>query len=198
LSATEARPPGRPRSTKADAAILQAALELLAAHGYSALTMEGVRERSGVGKATLYRRYSSKEDLVRAAITHLNVDFPEPEDTGGVVGDFAATVRGALADAARTGAFTLLPRLLSEVAHDPEMHAVFSECLVEPRRRIIRTLVERAQARGEIRADVDPELAIDMVIGPLIYRAITSGGDTAAMGDPVALIEAVLSGLRPR
>ena len=68
-----ARPPGRPRSTVADEAILRAALDLLAEAGYRALTMEAVRDRSGVGKATLYRRYGSKEELVRAAIVHLNI-----------------------------------------------------------------------------------------------------------------------------
>ena len=97
--------------------------------------MERVRERSGVGKATLYRRYGSKEELVRAAIVHLNADIPMPDDTGSVVGDFAATAADVLAGAARTGALTLMPRLLSEVAGDPEMHALFSEHLVEPRRR---------------------------------------------------------------
>ena len=90
------RPPGRPRSAEADEAILQAALELLAENGYRALTMERVRERSGVGKATLYRRYGSKEELVRAAIVHLNADVPLP-DTGSLVGDFAATAQTILA-----------------------------------------------------------------------------------------------------
>ena len=72
------RAPGRPRSVEADEAILRATLDLLTDGGYAALTMERVRERSGVGKATLYRRYGSKEELVSAAIKHLNVDFPEP------------------------------------------------------------------------------------------------------------------------
>ena len=71
---------------EADQAILQAALELLAENGYAALTMERVRERSGVGKATLYRRYGSKEELVRAAIVHLNSDIPMPDDTGSTGG----------------------------------------------------------------------------------------------------------------
>ena len=92
-SLPEVRAPGRPRSVEADQAILQAALELLAENGYAALTMERVRERSGVGKATLYRRYGSKEELVRAAIVHLNSDIPMPEDTGSMVGDFAATAQ---------------------------------------------------------------------------------------------------------
>ncbi|WP_053225962.1 TetR/AcrR family transcriptional regulator [Solirubrobacter soli] len=193
-----ARPPGRPRSAEADVAILHAALELLAAHGYAALTMEAVREKSGVGKATLYRRYGSKEELVRAAIVHLNSDIPLPDDTGSVAGDFAATAANVLAGAARTGALTLMPRLLSEVAGDAEMHALFHEHLVEPRRRVVRGIVERAKARGEIRADVDSDLAVDLMVGPFIYRLIISGGDAAAIGNPAEVLEAVMGGLRPR
>jgi AcrR family transcriptional regulator len=194
----DARPPGRPRSVEADEAILQAALELLAADGYRALTMERVRERSGVGKATLYRRYGSKEELVRAAIVHLNSDIPMPDDTGSVVGDFAATAQTIIAGAARTGALSLMPRLLSEVVGDPEMHALFSKHLVEPRRRVVRGIVERAKARGDIRADVDTNVAVDVMVGPMIYRLIIAGGEASGLGDPAEVLEAVLAGLRPR
>jgi AcrR family transcriptional regulator len=160
--------------------------------------MERVRERSGVGKATLYRRYGSKEELVRAAIVHLNSDIPMPDDTGSVAGDFAATAQAVLAGAAQTGALALMPRLLSEVTGEPEMHALFSEHLVEPRRRVVRGIVERAKARGEIREDVDPDLAVDLMVGPFIYRVIISGGDPLALGDPADVLEAALAGLRPR
>jgi AcrR family transcriptional regulator len=194
----ETRPPGRPRSAEADRAILQAALELLAEDGYRALTMERVRERSGVGKATIYRRYGSKEELVSAAIAHLNSDIPLPEDTGSILGDFAATAQTILARAAGTGALMLMPRLLSEVVGDPEMHALFTEHLVEPRRRVVRGIIERAKQRGEVREDVDPELAIDLMVGPLIYRLIVAGGDAAGLGDPVEVLRAALDGLRPR
>jgi AcrR family transcriptional regulator len=198
MNPLETRSPGRPRSAVADEAILRAALELLAEDGYRALTMERVRERSGVGKATIYRRYGSKEELVSAAIVHLNSDIPMPEDTGSILGDFAATAQTILAGAARTGALTLMPRLLSEVANDPEMHALFSEHLVEPRRRVVRGIVARAKERGEIREDVDPELAVDLMVGPFIYRLIMSGGDAAAVGNPAEVLAAVLDGLRPR
>jgi AcrR family transcriptional regulator len=193
-----ARPPGRPRSAEADRAILHAALELLAEDGYAALTMERVRERAGVGKATLYRRYGSKEQLARAAIVHLNYDLPIPHDTGSLVTDFAATAQVALEGAAATGALTLMPRLLSEVAGDPEMHALFSEHLVEPRRRVIRTIIERAQARGDVRADVDPDIAVDALVGPMIYRLIISGGDPASIAAMPAIVATVMDGLSPR
>lgn len=198
MSGVETRPPGRPRSAEADEAILQAALELMAADGYRALTMEKVRERSGVGKATIYRRYASKEELVAAAIAHLNSDIPLPADTGSIQGDFAATAQIVLAGAAKTGALTLMPRLLSEVVGEPEMHALFSKHLVEPRRRVVRGIVERAKARGEIRQDVDTDVAIDLMVGPFIYRLILAGGDEAGIGSPVDLLNTVMAGLSPR
>lgn len=194
----ETRPPGRPRSAEADEAILQAALELLASDGYRALTIERVRERAGVGKATIYRRYGSKEELVSAAIVHLNSDIPLPEDTGSIQGDFAATAQIVLEGAAKTGALTLMPRLLSEVVGEPEMHALFYEHLVEPRRRVVREIVERAKARGEIRQDVDTSTAIDLMVGPFIYRLIMAGGDAAGIGSPVDLLNTVMRGLSPR
>jgi AcrR family transcriptional regulator len=192
------RPPGRPRSVAADEAILRAALELLAEDGYRALTMERVRERSGVGKATLYRRYGSKEELVRAAIVHLNSDIPLPEDTGSLAGDFVATAQTVLAGAKRTGALYLMPRLLSEVVDDKDMHALFSAHLVEPRRRVARAIVERAKARGEVRPDVDTNLAVDLLVGPIIYRVIMAGGELERLGDPAEVVRTVLAGLRPR
>jgi AcrR family transcriptional regulator len=194
----ETRPPGRPRSAEADEAILAAALALLAEDGYRALTMERVRERAGVGKATIYRRYGSKEALAAAAITHLNSDIPLPDDTGSLQGDFAATAQKILKGAAQTGALTLMPRLLSEVVGDPEMHALFHARLVEPRRRVVRGIVERAKARGEIRPEVDTEVAVDLMVGPFIYRLIISGGDEAALGNPAELLDTVMAGLRPR
>ena len=197
-SEASTRPPGRPRSAEADEAILQATLALLAETGYRALTMERVRERSGVGKATLYRRYSSKEELVAAAIVHLNAEVPMPADTGSLAGDFAATARAILAGAKHSGALYLMPRLLSEVIDDPEMHALFSKHLVEPRRRIVRAIVERGRARGEVRDDIDTELAIDLMVGPIIYRVIMAGGEIERLGDPAEVLAAVLEGLRPR
>jgi AcrR family transcriptional regulator len=192
------RSPGRPRSAAADEAIIAATLALLVEDGYRALTMERVRERSGVGKATIYRRYASKEELVRAAIVHLNSDIPLPDDTGSLEDDYLAVVQIVLARAESTGALTLMPRLLGEVADDPDMHALFSEHLVEPRRRVVRGILQRAVERGEVRADADLELAIDLIVGPMIYRVVIAGGDATKLGDPRVVLRAALDGLKPR
>lgn len=192
------RSPGRPRSAAADEAIIAATLALLVEDGYRALTMERVRERSGVGKATIYRRYASKEELVRTAIVHLNSDIPLPDDTGSLEGDYLATVQTVLARAESTGALTLMPRLLAEVSGDAELHELFSAHLVEPRRRVVRGVLQRAVQRGEVRADIDIDLGVDLIVGPMIYRLIVAGGDRTKLGDPLVVLRVALEGLRPR
>ena len=181
MSETAARTPGRPRSAEADLAIVRAALELLVADGYRALTMEKVRERSGVGKATLYRRYGSKEELVRAVVEHLHQDLRgarrHRQPRGRLRGGRPAR---PLANAQSTRFATFMPRVLAEVAHIPELQAIFYDALVQPRRDTLEAILRRAIERGEIRADVDVELAIDAIAGPMIYKVIITGGDLRA------------------
>ena len=199
MTAGAARTPGRPRSAEADLAIVRAALEVLVTEGYRGLTMEKVRERSGVGKATLYRRHGSKEELVRAVVEHLHQDLPVPDDTGSVAGDFAAVARAAVENAESTRFATLMPRLLAEVAHVPELRGIFYDALVQPRRDTLEALLRRAIERGEIRPDTDVELAIDMLAGPMIYKLIITGGDLEQVATmPARVLELVLDGLRPR
>jgi AcrR family transcriptional regulator len=198
MSDTAARTPGRPRSAEADLAIVRAALEVLVEDGYRALTMEKVRERSGVGKATLYRRHGSKEELVRAVVEHLHQGLPVPEDTGSLQGDFAAVAQSALKTTATRYA-TSMPRLLAEVAHIPELQEIFYAALVQPRRDTLEAILRRAIERGEIRADTDVELAIDVLAGPVIYKLIITGGDLEQVATmPARVLELVMGGLRPR
>ena len=189
----EARRPGRPRSVAADSAIMQATLELLLDTGYRGLTMEQVHVRAGVGKATLYRRYGSKEELVAAVVRHLNQHIPVP-DTGNVGDDFLAVAGSVLAAAARVGAATFMPRMLAESAGDPEMHAIFYENLVAPRRAVMAEVLRRGVERGELREDLDVELAIDVLTGPWVYRLLISGGEMPAT-DPRSFLDLVLHGI---
>ena len=138
------RTPGRPRSEASHQAIIRATLELLAEVGFRALTMESVRTRAGVGKATIYRRWNSKEELVRDAIVFLHDEFATP-DTGSLRGDYDALATAVRASASRSGAATLMPRLLGDAVNDPELHAIFRANLVEPRRdALLNGLAPRA------------------------------------------------------
>ena len=198
--ATEAtRSPGRPRSPEADTAIVQATLELLAEVGYRSMTMEQVRSRSGVGKATIYRRYANKDELVRAAMVHLHHELPVPADTGNLRGDLRAILDAAVGAAVETRAAHVVPRLLGESAHDPELQRLFYDNLVAPRRRVIRTVLERAVERGELRDDLDLDLVMDLLVGSIMYRGMLSGMDPEVMADRAQhVLDVLLAGITPR
>jgi AcrR family transcriptional regulator len=191
------RTPGRPRSEASHQAIIRATLELLLEGGYRSLTMEGVRARAGVGKATIYRRWSSKEELIRDVVGFMHDDLQAP-DTGSLRGDYEGMASLVRAAARRAGAATLMPRLLGDVANDPELRAIFYDNLVEPRRAQMRAVLQRAVARGEIRDDVDIELIIDLFAGPVVYRLLITGGDYAQLPEIEDQLDALLNGLAPR
>jgi AcrR family transcriptional regulator len=172
---TEARTrsPGRPRSAKAHRAILDAALALLGEQGYHRLSMEAVAGRAGVGKTTIYRRWPSKQELVVDALREVAIPSA-PEDTGTIEGDLAAFQRAQLERVVRTRALDLLPRLLGDAFGDPELHEVVARDLVGPIRQVIQELVQRGMERGELRKDVDPEFATDVIHGTIVYRLLLS------------------------
>jgi AcrR family transcriptional regulator len=195
MSSVSARTPGRPRSAAADAAIVKATLEVLFEEGFRGLSVDAVRQRAGVGKATIYRRFPDKEALVRAAIEAVHADFEAP-DTGSLLGDLDAVWEAGYGT---LRAATSAPRLLAESAADPEMHAIFRQVLIDPRREVLRTVLRRGVERGELRDDVDLEVVIDMMAGPVIYRVLIDAGDTTVVAErgtgPVRLL---LEGLAPR
>ena len=195
-AASPRRTPGRPRSEESHQAIIRATLELLLEVGYGSLTMEAVRQRAGVGKATIYRRWASKEELVRDAIVFMHEDFTEI-DTGSLRGDYEAIAAQVRSSALRAGASTLMPRLLGEAVNDPELHAIFYENLVKPRREALGVLLRRAIDRGELRGDVDLDLMIDLFAGPAVYRMLITGGDMSKMFAVEDQLDALLNGLRP-
>ena len=190
------RAPGRPRSEASHQAIIHATLDLLLEAGYGSLTMESVRQRAGVGKATIYRRWASKQELVRDAIVSMHEDFTAI-DTGSLRGDYAAIAAQVRSSAQRAAGATFMPRLLGEAVNDPELHAIFYENLVRPRREALGGILRKAIERGELRGDVDVELMIDLFAGPAVYRMLITGGDTSKMFAVEAQLDALLNGLRP-
>ena len=182
---------GRPRSEEAHQAILDATLALLAEVGFSALTVEGVAGRAGVGKATIYRRWASKVPLVVEAFGGLPAftDF----DTGSLAGDLKAMLRAYLELFNKTPLATVLPALASERAHDPALAELFNPVLRQ-RRSPLMSALERAQRRGEIAPDVDLELAADLIVGPIAVRLFFTGRRIQPkMVDP--MVEMALGGI---
>jgi AcrR family transcriptional regulator len=167
------RAPGRPRSLEADEAILEAAVDVLAEVGFEALTMEGVAARAGVGKNTLYRRYPNKLDLVVSAVrSYTNVGAPPP-DTGTTRGDVQALVDDLVTIVTATPMGRIVPILVATRTRVPELDVAYSEIVADKRARSA-AVVHRAVERGDFRADVDVEAAVDAVVSPVFYRLLVT------------------------
>ena len=165
-------PRGRPRSQEADRAILTATVELLATKGLAAMSIEEVAARAGVGKATIYRRWSSKGLLaLDAFVASFRAQQPLP-DTGTLRGDLTAALRAWVRAVTTTSMGPMLTGLIAEAQHDPELHAAWRDRVVEPLRSQYRIMLDRAIARGEIPASVDREVVLDLFFGAAQHRLL--------------------------
>jgi AcrR family transcriptional regulator len=168
------RRPGRPRSAAADEAILDAARELFAELGYEGLSMEAVAVRAGVSKATIYRRYPSKSDLVIGTCAAVSEQVREPTDTGTLHGDLEVIVGNICRMLTTTVNGRLLPQMVAEAARNPEL-AGAKRRFVAQRRTVCLEALHRAVDRGEIIGDFDVEVVADLLVAPLFYRHLVSG-----------------------
>ncbi|MGI9592122.1 MAG: TetR/AcrR family transcriptional regulator [Myxococcota bacterium] len=185
---------GRPRSEEAHQAILNATLELLVEVGFSALTVEGVASRAGVGKATIYRRWPSKLPLVVEAFGQLP-GFEEI-DTGDVAEDLKQMLRGYIQVFNATPLASVLPSLAGERSHNPELSELFDP-VSRQRRQPLRRALERGVERGELPRDLDLELAADLVVGPIAVALFFKGGKLSPrMVGPI--VDMALRGLSRR
>lgn len=188
----ERRRPGRPRNVGADDAIMDAVIDLLTEVGFRGLTIDAVAHRAGVGKATIYRRWEGKEQLVLDALTAGRIPVPQP-DTGNLRDDLLAYYL-PLADAeAQKGAVRLMPALAAEAAVDAELAARLYD-YVSDRRAPVAGILYRAQERGEIGEGYDVELVVDLLTGAIMYRLYFSG-TTVDESVIHRLIEGVLIGI---
>ena len=191
-----ARRPGRPRSEQADQAIIDAALSLFAESGPEGLCIERVAARAGVGKATIYRRWPGKEDLLLDAIAALKTPLPEPAGRSARE-DLVALLLAMCeetADPRRARQFALL---LGEGAKYPRLMARYVETVLEPRREVIRAVLRHGIATGELRPDLDVDTALFMLTGAVVARR---GREQSAIPPdyPERVVDELLRGLAAR
>jgi AcrR family transcriptional regulator len=167
---------GRPRDERADRAILEATRELIAELGVYEFRTEDVAARAGVGKGAIYRRYRSKDELVTAAIAALVSEEIVVPDTGSTRGDLLFLMREAVELYRGSVAGRLMPNLLSAIAQKPELARAVRDGFLAGRRLALAQVLRRGVARGDLRADLDLELALDVLGGPLFYRLLVTGG----------------------
>jgi len=187
------RAPGRPRDEQASEEILDAAVALLTEQGFAGVTVDAVARRAGVSKATIYRRWPTKEALLLAAAHCLSGGPPEVPDTGTVGDDLRLLLRSFIDVLAGGLPGEILPELVAESTRRPEIRALLAQFAAERRRRW-NAVLERAEARGELRVGLDREVVIDCLTGPLFTRLLVTGRPlTPVLADEI--VDAVLPGI---
>jgi AcrR family transcriptional regulator len=162
--------PGRPRSVRADEAILAAVLELLASGTTAeALSIEAVAARAGVGKATIYRRWANKDALLMDAVASLK--GPIPEISGVSVRDDLITLLRPVGNHAPVQAASVLPCLISEMNRSPALRECYQKVMA-PRRERMRDVLRRGIAAGELRPDIDIDVTMAMLVGPMVSQTM--------------------------
>jgi AcrR family transcriptional regulator len=167
---------GRPRDARADRAILEATLELIAELGVYEFRTEDVAARAGVGKGAIYRRYDSKDALVTAAIAALVGGEIAVPDTGSTREDLLVLMREAVDLYSGSLAGRLMPNLIGAMARKRDLAKAVREGFLAGRRAALREVLRRGMERGDLSPNADLELVLDVLGGPLFYRLLVTGG----------------------
>jgi AcrR family transcriptional regulator len=193
---TTTRARGRPRRASADAEILDAAIQLLAERGFQAATIEAIAERAGVGRNTIYRRWSSKEELIADALQELivDIDLRDGEDVYALllhwIRDFARVFGDPLYG-------RILPAVLGELQANPEFARVYAERVVQPRYEALVGILRRAAERGALRRDADVEQIADLLAAPPFVRVLPVGLPPVTEHYAEELLETIWYGIAP-
>ncbi|GGZ70548.1 TetR/AcrR family transcriptional regulator [Streptomyces echinoruber] len=188
---------GRPRSEAVERAIMEGVMKLLEdGVPLAELSVERIARTAGVGKATIYRRWSGKEelfvDVVRAA------EPPGPELPGtSMRDDLVALLEQHRRRGLMTRSSALLHSVYAQMKSSPRIWAAYHATVVEPRRRLQKEILRRGQANGELRADIDIDLVNDLVFGPMLVRTLMRPDADLPEGLAEEIVDKVLEGLRP-
>lgn len=161
-----------------DRTIIQATRELLAERGYAALTVDAVASRAGVGKAAIYRRYATRQEMIFSATVH-GMQTQPPPDRGSLRADLAA-LAGARATQLSEAPSDVLAGLLADIYSDAALGARFSETFLVSERLLVERVLERAVERGELDVLPDVDRVQALLLGPIFAWLLILDGDPRA------------------
>jgi AcrR family transcriptional regulator len=177
---TEKRRPGRPVEERPRQAAIEATLDLMAERGIAGVTTGAVARKAGISKATMYRRWDSKDALIAEAIATLVDQEIVIPDTGSLERDVRILLAEAVELYSDPRSAALMPELVAAMARTPELAVAVRDGFLTRRRAALGEVLERAAARGELRADVDRDVCIDLFGGVVFYRLLITGGSLDA------------------
>jgi AcrR family transcriptional regulator len=184
------------RSEEARQSVLEAVDDLLVEVGYARLTIEGIAERAGVAKQTIYRWWSSKNDILMDAFVQDAAEALIPSDTADLRQDLRTHARKIACFLTTSDAGAVFRALTAQAQHDPALAARLRFEHLDKQRGYDRLPFERAVARGALDPNVDIDLAVDQIVGPIYYRVLVTGQTTSPKFTD-ALVDAVLTRLPP-
>jgi len=187
---------GRPRSMQAERAIIAAALDEFAETGPQGLCIEKVAAKAGVGKATIYRRWPGKEDLLLDAIAAMGTPLPQPKGES-VREDLAALLDAMGRECGDPRWARQFALLLGDGVAYPRLLERYLDTVVEPRREVVRAVLLRGVATGELREEANVEAAVDMLTGAILARP-RLGRDQLDRGYARRIVDELLIGLASR
>ena len=189
--------PGRPRSARVDEAIIESVLDLFAeGQSIDAISMEAIAARAGVGKATIYRRWPNKEALIIDAVAALKGPVPAPR--GKSVREDLIIMLSAIGQSRNQRAGKVTACLLPELHRSDSMHRCY-QGVIEPRRDVMRQVLLRGVSTGELRADVDVELTLLMLSGPMLAQTMLRWNPNVEDENLVErLVDSLLQGIAAR
>jgi AcrR family transcriptional regulator len=160
---------GRPRQVRADHAIVEATRSLIGERGYADTSVASIAARAGVGKDTIYRRWSSRAEVVYVALFTVTESLPAP-DTGTLAEDLRVLVARLVAEFDDPAARTALPGLLADFAADPRLRQRIREDFLFPARGAVEAIFDRAAERDELRVGIPVEVVLDAIAGAVFFR----------------------------
>jgi AcrR family transcriptional regulator len=184
---------GRQRSIEAQTAVLEATSKLLEKKCLCKVTTEAIALLSGVSKATIYKWWPNKTLVaLDAFLMHMTDKVPTP-NTGSAKKDFTEQVKSLIAFYSSASG-KVFSQFVAEGQSDPAFLELFRERFVKPRRNDVRIIWQRGVERGEIRSDVDSEVVLDLIYGPIIFRLLSGQGHLNTK-EAEGLVAAVFSGI---
>jgi AcrR family transcriptional regulator len=187
---------GRPRSDETHRRILDAARELLADAGFADLRIEHVAARAGVGKAAIYRRWASKEELAQELLRELAGPHIAIAELGNTREEMLAATVNAMRAVTDTPFGPVIRALLSQIATNPTLGDPFRATVVQGRRDEVARVIARGISRGDLRSDADAALATELLVGPVYFRLMFGG--ELSMDFANRVVDSVLLGLGAR
>jgi len=192
--AQETRGRGRQRSAEAEASILKAALYLLERKPLRQVTTDAIALRAGVSKATIYKWWPSKSLVaLDAFLGRMNASVVIP-DTGSAFVDFSLQLQ-SVSSFYKSPLGRLFCQFIAEGQSDPGFLSLFRERFLYARRDAARVMWQRGVMRGEIRRELDSEIVLDLIYGPMVFRLLAGHG-SLCKHDSEALVDAIFCGIR--